>query len=143
MPKTQLHSTRIPNRQTHAGNITRSLATLTHHSFAGGAAKEGPPAPARHLLDLVLLRPRRSFGLNPLRWRPIVAMAMTGSLYTQAGAGCNAAAIIVGRPTARNWGKLRNRTKLWKVRRLNRRCERVRFRWVHSRDFEIFRRKSK
>ncbi len=46
-----------------------------------------------------------------------MAIAIIGSLYIQAGAGCNAAAIIVGRLTARNRGKLRNRTELWKVRR--------------------------
>lgn len=44
-------------------------------------------------------------------------MAMTDSLYTQAEADCNAAETNVGRPTARNWGTLRNGTKLWKLRR--------------------------
>ena len=48
-----------------------------------------------------------------------MATAMIESLYAQAGAARNVAAMIVRRPTARDHGKLRNRTKLWKVRQSN------------------------
>lgn len=43
-----------------------------------------------------------------------MAVTITKSLYTQARAGCNAAAIVVGRLTIRARGKLTNRIKLWK-----------------------------
>ena len=47
---------------------------------------------------------------------PIVGMATTDSLYTQAEADCNAAAVNVGRPAVMKQETLRDRTRLWNVR---------------------------
>lgn len=72
--------------------------------------------PVRYVFDWSCCTRVEALGRIHFAGAPIVAMAMTmtmtDSLYIQAEAGCNAAATNVGRPTVRNWGTLRNRTKL-------------------------------
>lgn len=67
---------------------------------------------ARHLFDRSCCACVEVFGRNHFAGAPIKATAMTDSLYTQAREGCNAAAVVVGRPTARNWEKIIGSVKL-------------------------------
>ena len=58
--------------------------------------------PVRYLFDWSCCAHAEALGRIHFAGALIVSMAMTDSPYTQAQAGCNAAATNVGRPTARN-----------------------------------------